>query len=73
MSIRKRIDTLLSKLEKDFDTHNSIEATVGDEVIVYSNNPSHKNAVDNIAIANNLFNYNLLTALSHDVRRMLVD
>ncbi len=45
----------------------------GDEVVVYSNNPTDKNAIDTIAHTYNLFNYNLLTALSPDVRRVLVD
>lgn len=50
-----------------------IPAKVGDEVIVYSNNPADPNAIDNIAHEHHLLNYNLLTALSHDVRRILVD
>jgi alanine racemase len=50
-----------------------IQAEVGDKVVVYSNNPADKNAIDTIAAEHNLFNYNLLTALSHDVRRVLVD
>lgn len=49
------------------------DAKVGDSVVVYSNVPSDKNAIDQIAAAHNLFNYNLLTALSPDVRRVLVD
>lgn len=44
----------------------------GDKVIVYSNKPSDKNAIDSIAQSHKLFNYNLLTALSPDVRRVLV-
>jgi len=47
-------------------------ANVGDEAIVYSNNPSDKNAIDNIAHEHNLFNYSLLTSLSPDVRHVLV-
>lgn len=50
-----------------------ISAKEGDEVIVYSDDPADPNAVDNLAHAHNLFNYNLLTALSHDVRRILVE
>jgi alanine racemase len=50
-----------------------IKAKPGDEVVVYSNNPADRNAIDNIAHEHNLFNYNLLTALSQDVRRVLVD
>ena len=48
-------------------------AKVGDEVVVYSNNPADKNAIDNIAQKHSLFNYSLLTSLSHDIRRLLVD
>ncbi len=47
-------------------------ATVGDEVVVYSNSPADQNAIDHIADDYDLFNYNLLTALSPDVRRVLV-
>lgn len=50
-----------------------INAKVGDEVIVYSNNPKDPNAIDNIASDHQLFNYTLLTALSADVRRVVVD
>ncbi len=46
---------------------------VGDQVIVYSNDPRDPNSIEAIAAANNLFNYNLLTALSTDVRRELVE
>jgi alanine racemase len=49
-----------------------IDAKVGDEVIVYSNHPADRNTIDNIAHEHGLFNYNLLTALSSDVRRTLV-
>jgi alanine racemase len=49
------------------------DAQVGGEVIVYSNDPSDPNSIDNIAHKHGLFNYNLLTNLSHDVRRILVD
>lgn len=45
---------------------------VGDRVVVYSSNPSDKNTVDGIAQEFNLFDYNLLTLLSSDVRRVLV-
>lgn len=47
-------------------------ARVGDEVVVFSNNPKDINTIDNLAHMHRLFNYNLLTALSHDVRRVLV-
>lgn len=50
-----------------------VDARVGDEVIVYSNDPSDRNVIDNIAQEHDLFNYGLLAALSHDVRRELVD
>jgi alanine racemase len=45
----------------------------GDRVTVYSNNPADANSIDAIATNYNLFNYNLLTALSPDIRRTLVD
>ena len=48
-----------------------VSADINDEVIVYSDNPTDSNAIDNIAHKHNLFNYNLLTSLSHDVRRIL--
>jgi alanine racemase len=51
---------------------NNIQAKVGDEVVVYSNKPADKNAVDSIAQEHKLFSYNLLTNLSTDVRRILV-
>lgn len=50
-----------------------IRAKEGDEVVIYSDNPIDKNAIDTIAHEHNLFNYNLLTALSHDARRVLVE
>lgn len=49
-----------------------IDANVGDTVVVYSNNPADKNAIDSIAHTYGLFNYAMLTALSTDVRRVLV-
>lgn len=49
------------------------DAKVGDEVVVYSNNPTDANSIQAIADQFGLFNYNLLTALSPDVRRKLVD
>lgn len=48
------------------------DARLGDEVVVYSHNPADRNAIDSIAAEHKLFNYNLLTALSSDVRRVLV-
>lgn len=50
-----------------------VDAGVGDEVIVYSNDLSDRNAIDNIAQEHDLFNYGLLAGLSHDVRRELVN
>lgn len=47
-------------------------AKVGDEVLVYSDQPQDQNAFDMIAAKHHLFNYNLLTALSPDVRRQLI-
>jgi alanine racemase len=49
------------------------KAGLGDEVIVYGDNPHDKNSIDAIARQHGLFNYNLLTALSSDVRRVAVD
>jgi alanine racemase len=49
-----------------------LSAKVGNEVIVYSDDPIDGNSIDAIAYKHALFNYNLLTALSHDVRRILV-
>jgi alanine racemase len=51
----------------------NLDVNVGDEVVVYSNDPSDANSIDDIAHEHGLFNYNLLTNLSHDVRRVLVD
>lgn len=49
-----------------------IDAKVGDEVVVYSDNPADPNSIDQIAKTHNLFSYNLLTSLSQDVRHILV-
>jgi alanine racemase len=51
---------------------NSTKLGVGDEVVVYSDHPDDKNSIDRVAAEHNLFNYTLLTSLSHDVRRILV-
>ena len=51
----------------------SIDAKVGDKVVVYSDIPGDKNAIDNVASDHGLFNYNLLTSISPSVRRVLVD
>lgn len=48
-------------------------AKAGDQVVVYSNKPTDKNAIDTIAQQYGLFNYNLLTSISSDVRRVLVE
>lgn len=50
-----------------------IDANVGDEVIVYSNQSADRNSIDHTAEANQLFNYNLLTALTADIRRSLTE
>jgi alanine racemase len=49
------------------------DANTGDRVIVYSDVPGDPNTIDAIAERHGLFNYNLLTNLSSDVRRVLVD
>ena len=48
-------------------------AKLGDEVIVYSATKGDKNAIDVIARQHGLFNYNLLTSLSADIRRVAVE
>lgn len=48
-----------------------IDAGEGSEVVVYSDDPHDENSIDNVAHDNKLFNYNVLTALSSDVRRLL--
>ncbi|HTH71777.1 MAG TPA: alanine racemase C-terminal domain-containing protein, partial [Candidatus Pristimantibacillus sp.] len=50
-----------------------LHAAVGHEVVVYSNNPKDRNSIDSIAAEHNLFNYTLLTSLSSDVRRVMVE
>jgi alanine racemase len=49
-----------------------IDAQVGDEITVFSDNPADKNSIDMLATHHNLFNYRLLTGISPDVRRVLV-
>jgi alanine racemase len=49
------------------------EAGIDDEIIVYSNHPGDENTIDAIAQKHSIFNYNLLTSLSSDVRRVVVD
>jgi len=50
-----------------------VTAKVGDEAIVFSSDGKNKNSIANAAKQHGLFTYNLLTALSPDVRRILVD
>lgn len=47
-------------------------AQIGDPVTIFSNNPADANSIDNISKTYGLFNYNLLTALSSDIRRVIV-
>lgn len=49
-----------------------VRVKVGDEVVVYSNDPKDRNSIDAIAAEHNIFSYTLLTSLSPDVRRKLV-
>jgi alanine racemase len=51
----------------------SVTAKVGDEVVVYSDNPSDKNSVITLAKEQSFFPYTTLTDLSPDVRRYLVE
>jgi alanine racemase len=48
-----------------------IAAQEGDEVVVYSDSPGDQNSIDQLAHEHKLFNYNMLTALNQDVRRIL--
>lgn len=50
-----------------------VDVGVGDDAVIYSNNPGDPNAIDTIAAGHQLFSYNLLSALGPDVRRILVD
>jgi alanine racemase len=50
-----------------------IEANMGERVTVYSNEPGDRNSIDSVAKRYDLFNYSLLTSLSPDVRRTLVE
>lgn len=47
-------------------------AKAGDEVIVFSNNPTDANSIEGVAARHQLFSYALLTGLSPDIRRYLV-
>ena len=49
------------------------DAQVGDKVIVYSDQKSDKNSIESVAEAHDLFAYELLTSLSTDVRRVVLD
>lgn len=48
-------------------------ATEGSDVVIFSDQPADSNAIDMVAHRHHLFNYSLLTALSPDVRRILVN
>lgn len=48
------------------------KATEGDKIVLFSNDPLDRNCIDAISQKHKLFNYNLLTNLSPDVRRILV-
>ena len=50
----------------------NLNTKIGDAVVIYSDNPDDPNSIDQLASKFGLFNYNLLTALSPDVRRVLV-
>jgi alanine racemase len=50
----------------------NIAAKVGDEIIVYSDNPADDNSINKIVAEHDEFAYTLLTGLSSDVRRYLV-
>lgn len=50
-----------------------VNAKIGDEVVIYSNDPQAKNSINSIAAEHQLFAYNLLTALNPDIQRVLVD
>lgn len=49
------------------------KAKVGDKVVVYSNKTHDLNSINSIAELHKLFSYNLLTSMSSDVRRALVE
>ncbi len=49
----------------------TVNVQVGDKVVIYSRTETDKNTIDHIAHDHQLFNYNMLTALSSDVRRTL--
>lgn len=51
----------------------NIAANVGDEVVVFSNNPNDENSIDKTAAKYKLFNYSMLTCLGKDTRRILVE
>lgn len=51
----------------------NIQAKIGTPVVVYSSDPNDRNSIDATSSAHNLFNYNMLTVLSSDVRRSLID
>lgn len=52
---------------------NDLNAKVGDTAIIYSSVPGSQQSIDFLARTYNLFNYNMLAALSGDTRRVLID
>lgn len=50
----------------------NMDAKVGDEVVVVSNDPEDQNSFNQIAEQHNLFVYALMTKLASDVRRVMV-
>ncbi len=51
----------------------NLEVAVSQSVIVYSSNPHDQNSIDRLAQSFHLFNYSMVTALSSDIRRILID
>jgi alanine racemase len=49
-----------------------VDAHVGDEVVVYSNDPAAKNTVEAASNEHGLFRYDMLARLSVDIQRILV-
>jgi alanine racemase len=50
-----------------------LNAKAGDEVVIYSNKSGDATSIDAVATKHHLFNYTLLTSLSPDIRRNLVE
>jgi len=62
---------------KIYMNHTSVDisettATVGDELVVYSDVVADKNSVSSIAVDRGLFNYELLTDLKKNIKRVVV-